>query len=287
MKAEECVDYFEELYKLSLSSFKKLQPEWENITADLLHISRIFHLRGYMKEKSRVMDLLFRINESHPNDTTFINISSFVLERIQSSQNKDVAIIQKILPALETVLWEKYSKLKTLSSPRTEVVVCLCILNLAYYYFLQDKKENCFLLLELVRDFIDLHRPEPDGKSGLTRMYYHIIRLRIRRKLNNHSKKATSEIENEVKAIYDCFRNHTYISSLDSILYPTIQYDIINELFSYHLLSFTTDQMTPYIRLLLSSGFINGCILRIIQMISIYSYVHYQSENMAKFMVIL
>lgn len=287
VKARESLSYFIKCYSVSSFPFKKLYVDWEQVATNVIRLARIFHVRGYLNDRRKAMELLFDIAELSQDSVALIQAFSFFLETTFSHAGQFEEKIIKKMSMVHDILFDKYSNLECLKSPRTENNVLLCLLNLAYYYYLSDNNDMAFSLLEIVKDAIDYKLPNQIGRNNVIRMYLHLIQYRILAKEKDYSLEGASALHREVEEIWNCFKSHVYVSSEDSMIYPAIQYDVVNELFVYHSLRLTTNKMVPYVRLMLNQGLANGCALRIIQMASIYSHVQYQSECMTKFLVSL
>lgn len=284
-KARESIKYFIKLYSLRLTQFKKLHLDWEEIAGYINQLSRIFQIRGYFSESDNAVDLLFKVAEFSENNVALIQSFSSLLQASFTKPSKFEDVIAKTIMKIHDILYDTFINLEILKSPRTENTVLICLLNLAFYYYLKSEKDMAFSLLEMVRDAIDFKLPSQIGKFNVIRMYLHLIEYRILVKEENFSLEGASSLHKVVEEIFNCFKSQVYISSEDSILYPIVQFEAINDLFIYHSLRFTTNKMGPYVRSLLSHGLSNGCALRTIQTASIYSYIHYQSECMTKFLV--
>lgn len=281
-KAQECLKYYAKLVDIDTKSFKKFRPDWSKIVADLIHLGRHFEIRGYFNDKANTMKLLSKIMEFYENDLTLIHVVSFFLAKSNQNYTEYNSKIKKLLPKVEDILFDMYSKLPEMKSPRTENLILFCFLNLAYYYFLKGDKDNSSGLLHLVKEAIDENLIEHKEKKSVIRFYFFLIQFRICCKEKSESKQAK-----KCDDIYNCLKKFIYISTEDNLLYPIYQYEFINEVFNYHVLRFNTDKLYPYLRHLIDNALLNGCIFRIIQMVSFYCYAHYQAENISKFMVSL
>ncbi|KAL5288591.1 thr family protein [Megaselia abdita] len=284
-KARESLSFFVKFHSLSSGTFTKFRIDWCQVTDYINHLSRIFYVRGYSSDRKAAMKFLFKIAEISQNDLTFIQAFSSFLESSTSNSEFDNTI-EKQLPKLEEILFDKYMNLESLKSPRTENTVLLCLLNLAFYYYTKNDKEMASSLLEMVKDAIDVKLPHRIGKSDINRFYFHLTRYRILAREKDYSVEGASSLYKEVEDIFYCFKSQVYISSEDSILLPALQFDVIHELFAYHSLRFNSQKLIPFVRLLLTHGFTNGCSLRIIQITSFYSYFQYESECMTRFLAI-
>lgn len=284
-KACESLDYFVKFFSSGSKAFKKLHIDCDNVASHVSQLSRIFHVRGYSNEKANAMKLVFQIAELTHNNVFLMRCFSFFLQTTSSKSSEFEDIIQKKMLSLHDVLFDNYMRLATLKSPRTENAILLCLLDLAYYYYLKNNKDMAFSLIEMVKEAINSTLTYLIGQCNVVRMYLHFTQFKILVKEENYSLEGASALHKEVEQMCNCYKSQVYFSSEDPLLYPAIQFDVINELFSYHSLRFTPMKLIPYVRLLLGHGFLNGCSLRIIQMASMYSHIQYQLECMNKFLV--
>lgn len=284
-KARESLKYFVKFHSLRSNSFEKLNIDWDQVASYVSTLSRIFHVRGYSNEKANAMKFLFQVAELAHNNVAWMQSFSFFLQTTFSKSSEFEDIIQKKMPTLHDIVFDSYKRIATLRSPRTDNAVLLCLLDLAYYYYLKGDKDMAFSLIEMVKEVLNCTLSHLFGQSNVSRMYLHFTQYRILVKEENYSLEGASALHNEVEEIFNCFKSQVYVSSEDSLLFPAVQFDVINEIFSYHSLRLTTIKIVPYVRSLLTHGFSNGCSLRTIQMASIYSYFQYQTECMNKFLV--